>query len=126
MWLQDALEGLANKIYGIENHSVVNQFSGTRDAAISSGTCYGTYDPLTGLVTLTFNWTDNSAVATSATIYTIPEDYRPSETKYGAGIEGATDANTATRVSVNSSGVIKQAGSSSNSKFGCGVIAYYI
>lgn len=121
MWIQDALEGLANKIYGIENHTPV-LFTGTKNT--DSGYCYGSYDPLTGLVTLDFCWLDDTSISTSTKLFTVPEDYRPSSAQSGAGVCGSTSINDYCRCSVNTSGEIKNL--THNSKMGFGSIKYYI
>lgn len=59
-------------------------FAGTRSNAISRGECFGTYDKNSNTVTLIYHFYNGSDIPTSYTLFTIPEEYRPTTTRYGA------------------------------------------
>lgn len=106
--------------------SPIETFTGTAASGIT-GWCYGTYDKLTGTVRINFSASKSSNIGTSDTLLTIPSAYRPSGTVYGNGmIETYVSSEhraSAYRVSINSSGQIKQ-GLSGYARSAFGVFEY--
>ena len=58
-------------------------FTGTRSNAISRGECFGTYDANSNTVTLIYHFYNGSDIPRSYTLFTIPEEYRPTTSRYG-------------------------------------------
>lgn len=59
--------------------AAVEMFTGTVGSGLQDGTLVGAYDPNTGLVTIHFACRSTSNISTSATLFTIPTQYKPSE-----------------------------------------------
>jgi hypothetical protein len=57
----------------------IETFTGTVGSGLQDGTLVGAYDPNTGLVTIHFACRSSSNISTSATLFTIPAQYKPSE-----------------------------------------------
>lgn len=105
-------------------------FNLTRASTISGGYGYGRYDGAINVVRINLDFNNgNTAIATSKTLFTIPEEYRPSSTKYGNGIVWTGGASsplaTGARFSVNTAGEVKQ-GASNNTTRGFAYIEYLL
>ena len=105
-------------------------FNLTRASDISAGYGYGRYDGAINVVRINLDFNNgNTAIATSKVIFTIPEAYRPSSTKYGNGIvwTGGTSSPFAAgaRFSVNTAGEVKQS-SSAHTTRGFAYIEYLL
>ena len=59
--------------------AAVETFTGTVGSGLQDGTLVGAYDPNTGLVTIHFACRSTANISTSATLFTIPAQYKPSE-----------------------------------------------
>ena len=117
-------------LLGSGNISIVNEaeeFTGTRSNAIYRGECFGTYDPNSNSVTLIYHFYHNSDIPTSYTLFTIPEKYRPTTTKYGAATytTGSGGAVSNYHGYVTSGGIVRQ-DISGSCRSGFGVIKYIL
>lgn len=104
----------------------IETFTGTVASGLS-GELHGTYDRFTKTVRINFYASKSSNIGTSDTLITIPSSYRPSDTKYGSAMietyVSSANKTSAYRVTLNSSGQIKQ-GLSSYARSVFGVIEY--
>lgn len=102
-------------------------FTGTRSNAISRGECFGTYNKHSKEVTLVYHFYNGSDIPMSYTLFTIPSEYRPSETKYGAATytTGSTGSVSSYNGYVTAGGIVRQ-GISNNCRSGFGVIKYVL
>lgn len=99
--------------------------SASRSSSLSDGACRGIYSASQGLVILTFYAIASSALSTSETLFTLPSEIKPTETKHGVMIHG-TAANTYTSGGtcvVTANGELKQSASNSF-RIGSGIIMY--
>ena len=103
----------------------VNGFTGTRTSAMSKGTCYGTFDRKTRVVTLNFYAHSSSDITTSTKLFTIPSEYCPSETVYGSVVAIGGGVTATERCRVLSSGDVYQ-GASNIARQVAGMIQYII
>lgn len=102
-------------------------FAGTRSNAISRGECFGTYDKNSNMVTLIYHFYNNADIPTSYTLFTIPEEYRPTTTRYGAATytTGSGGSTTNYHGYITNGGIIRQDVSGS-CRSGFGVIQYIL
>ncbi len=102
-------------------------FTGTRSNAISRGECFGTYNKHSKEVTLIYHFLNNSDIPTSYTLFTIPSEYRPSESKYGAATYtvGSTGSVSSYHGYITNGGIIRQ-DISNTCRSGFGVIKYVL
>lgn len=107
-----------------ENPSSVT-FTGTRSNAIYRGECFGTYDYATGFVTLIFHFYHTSDIPTSYTLFTIPSQFRPSTTRYGAAFYTVGSSWISYHCYVTNGGIVRQDVSGST-RSGFGVIKYIL
>lgn len=115
-------------LLGSGNISIVNEaeeFTGTRSNAIYRGECFGTYDPNSNSVTLIYHFYHNSDIPISYTLFTIPEKYRPTTTKYGGAFYTVGSSWISYNGYVTSGGIVKQDVSGS-CRGGFGVIKYIL
>lgn len=129
--LADAMGISASRLYAILSEVIgrlvqtPTRFAGTRNSGFSAGSCVGVYDPVTGIVRITFAFTSTSNVATGTTLFTIPEDYRPDDTVGGSAFFGLASGTGASGCFLSSSGTITQ-NVSSTVRTGFGYIEYYL
>lgn len=121
----DALKELFG--YIAQTAGATESFMGTINSAsaFTGGACRGLYIPLVKTVILIFYYVTSSAQAMTTNLFTIPEKYRPSETKAGVLLGGTTNFTTPGAASVYSGGYIRQGTSSTLTK-GFGIIVYTI
>lgn len=102
-------------------------FTGTRSNAISRGECFGTYNKHSKEVTLVYHFYNGSDIPTSYTLFTIPSEYRPSESKYGAAVYtvGSGGSVSSYHGYITNGGIIRQ-DISSTCRSGFGVIKYVL
>lgn len=102
-------------------------FTGTRSNAISRGECFGTYNKHSKEVTLVYHFYNGSDIPTSYTLFTIPAEYRPSESKYGAATytTGSTGSVSNYNGYVTTGGIVRQ-DISNSCRSGFGVIKYVL
>lgn len=71
----------------IEDLQSPDEFALTLSADIANGSGQGFYDKVSGIVRINLHFNNNSdAVSSSTPIFTVPEQYRPTEYKYGSGV----------------------------------------
>lgn len=102
-------------------------FTGTRSNAISRGECFGTYDKNSNVVTLIYHFYNTADIPTSYTLFTIPEAYRPTTTRYGGAMYTTGSGGVATTYHgyITNGGLIRQ-DISSSCRTGFGVIQYIL
>ena len=128
--LADAL-GISNSLGGSSaGGGSVEQavtFAGTRSNAISRGECFGTYDKNSNTVTLIYHFYNNADIPTSYTLFTIPEEYRPTTTRYGAATytTGSGGSVSSYHGYITNGGLVRQDVSGS-CRSGFGVIQYIL
>ena len=128
--LADAL-GISNSLGGSSaGGGSVEQavtFAGTRSNAISRGECFGTYDKNSNMVTLIYHFYNNADIPISYTLFTIPEEYRPTTTRYGAATytTGSGGAVSSYHGYITNSGLVRQ-DISDHCRSGFGVIQYIL
>ena len=128
--LADAL-GISNSLGGSSaGGGSVEQavtFTGTRSNAISRGECFGTYDANSNVVTLIYHFYNNSDIPTSYTLFTIPEEYRPTTTRYGAATytTGSGGSVSSYHGYITNGGLVRQ-DISGSCRSGFGVIQYIL
>lgn len=128
--LADAL-GISNSLGGSSaGGGSVEQavsFTGTRSNAISRGECFGTYDKNSNTVTLIYHFYNNSDIQISYTLFTIPEEYRPTTTRYGAATytTGSGGSVSSYHGYVTNGGLVRQ-DISDKCRSGFGVIQYIL
>ena len=128
--LADAL-GISNSLGGSSaGGTSVEQavtFTGTRSNAISRGECFGTYDKNSNTVTLIYHFYNTADIPTSYTLFTIPEAYRPTTTRYGGAMYTTGSGGVATTYHgyITNGGLIRQ-DISSSCRTGFGVIQYIL
>lgn len=103
------------------------EFTGTRSNAISRGECFGTYDPNSNVVTLIYHFNNNADIPTSRTLFTIPEEYRPTTTRYGGATYTIGSGGSVANYNgyITNGGIIRQ-DISNNCRSGFGVIKYIL
>lgn len=101
------------------------EFTGTRSNAIYRGECFGTYDKNSNSVTLIYHFYNESDIPTSYTLFTIPEKYRPTTTKYGGAFYTVGSSWISYNGYVTSGGIVRQ-GVSGSCRSGFGVIKYVL
>lgn len=100
-------------------------FTGTRSNAIYRGECFGTYDKNSNLVTLIYHFYNTSDIPTSYTLFTIPEAYRPTTTRYGGAFYTVGSSWISYHGLITSGGIVRQDVSGS-CRSGFGVIQYIL
>lgn len=102
-------------------------FTGTRSNAISRGECFGTYNKHSKEVTLVYHFYNSSDIPMSYTLFTIPSEYRPSESKYGAATYTTGSTGTVSNYNgyITNGGIIRQ-DISNTCRSGFGVIKYVL
>lgn len=88
-------------------------FSGTRDASITAGECIGYYDKASDLVHINFWARSTTSISTSIDMFSIPEPYRPKETKKGQAVLSVGGNPYAYEIYISSTGLIYQGFSNS-------------
>ena len=101
-------------------------FVGTRSNAITRGDCYGMYDPNAQTVTLVYHFYNTSDIPTSYTLFTIPEEYRPTTARYGGCFYTTSDPSYISYQGYVTNGGIVRQGLSSKVRSGFGVIKYIL
>lgn len=114
---------IGENIYTIVNEA--EEFTGTRSNAIYRGECFGTYDKNSNSVTLIYHFYNDSDIPTSYTLFTIPEKYRPTTTKYGGAFYTVGSSWISYNGYVTSGGIVRQ-GVSGSCRSGFGVIKYVL
>lgn len=101
-------------------------FAGTRSNAISRGECFGTYDKNSNTVTLIYHFYNNSDIPMSYTLFTIPEEYRPTTSRYG-GANYTTSSGSVSNYHgyITNGGLVRQ-DISDQCRSGFGVIQYIL
>ena len=128
--LADAL-GISNSLGGSSaGGGSVEQavtFTGTRSNAISRGECFGTYDKNSNTVTLIYHFYNGSDIPMSYTLFTIPEEYRPTTTRYGAATytTGSGGSVSSYHGYITNGGLVRQ-DISGSCRSGFGVIQYIL
>ena len=102
-------------------------FTGTRSNAISRGECFGMYDQNSNTVTLIYHFLNTSDIPMSRTLFTIPEEYRPTTERYGAATytTGSGGAMSNYHGYITNGGIVRQ-DISDTCRSGFGVIQYIL
>lgn len=103
-------------------------FTGTRDTSnIPGGACRGIYDKTSNVVTITFHCATSSGTIPGggATLFTIPEKYRPSEDKTASCMGASNTVVTVGNCKMSSNGELSHSASSTFTKL-YGVIQYIL
>lgn len=106
----------------------VETFTLTLASGISTGEGYGIYDKTSGIVRINFWYNNgNTAIPATDTLFTVPQDYRPSENKLGSGMYWVPTNSlcAGAQARVNANGTVVQSGSGAKTR-GFGYIEYAI
>lgn len=101
-------------------------FTGTRSNAISRGECFGTYNKHSKEVTLVYHFYNSSDIPMSYTLFTIPEEYRPTTSRYGGCFYTTSDPTYVSYQGYVTNGGIVRQGLSGKVRSGFGVIKYVL
>lgn len=93
--------------------SAVEMFTGTVGSGLQDGTLVGAYDPNTGLVTINFACRSTSNISMSATLFTIPTQYKPSAEVTVPMLVYTSSAHLGYHGTLSTAGVLTQGGSNS-------------
>ena len=93
--------------------AAIEMFTGTVGSGLQDGTLVGAYDPNTGLVTIHFACRSSSNISTSATLFTIPAQYKPSAEVTVPMLVYTSSAHLGHHGTLSTSGVLTQGGSNS-------------
>lgn len=107
----------------------VEEFTLTRNSSITSGAGKGLYDRRTGIVRISLQFNNTTALTTTTDLFTIPTEYAPKENVSGLGLiwNGAASSPSMSGASypVNTEGGIRQNASNTTTR-GFGYIEYTI